>query len=182
MAAAQAAITAALTAAGDADAATFQITAEGLVVHIVADQVLFGAEQATLRGEGKTVLDALAPTLAGLANELKVEGHTNSLAVTPGGPYPSNWELSTARATTVLRYLVETDGLDQNRMQAAGFAATRPLLPDTDPKSVTANRRVDVVVLSTASAEASSLLPGLAAQAAAVSPVASPTTPEESTP
>ncbi len=105
-------------------------------MHIVADQVLFGAEQADLRGEGKTVLDALAPTLAGLPNELKVEGHTNSLPVTPGGPYPSNWELSTARATTVLRYLIETDGLDQDRMQAAGFAATRPLLPDTDPTSV----------------------------------------------
>ena len=78
----------------------------------------------------------------------------------------------------MLRYLIETDGLDQARMQAAGFAATRPLLPDSDPAAVTVNRRVDVVVLSTASAEASSLLPGLASQAAA----ASPTTPEESTP
>ncbi|SCX38410.1 chemotaxis protein MotB [Klenkia marina] len=175
LAAAQAAITAALTAAGDAGAATFQITKDGLVVHIVADQVLFGAEEADLRGEGKTVLDAIAPTLAGLPNQLQIEGHTNSLPVTPGGRYGSNWELSSARATNVLRYLVETDGLDQNRVQAAAFAATRPLLPDSDPASVSVNRRVDVVVLSTASAEASALLPGLASQAAA-------TTPEETTP
>ena len=182
LAAAQAAITAALTAAGDAQAATFQITEDGLVVHIVADQVLFGAEQADLRGEGKTVLDALAPTLAALPNDLKVEGHTNSLPVTPGGRYPSNWELSTARATTVLRYLIETDGLDQNRMQAAGFAATRPLLPDADPASVSVNRRVDVVVLSTASAEASSLLPGLASQAAAAPTTAPTAGTQESTP
>ncbi|MEI4270717.1 flagellar motor protein MotB [Klenkia sp. LSe6-5] len=173
--AAQAAITAALTAAGDAAAATYQVTEEGLVVHVVADQVLFGPEEAALRGEGKSVLDALAPTLAALPNRLKIEGHTNSLPVTPGGTYASNWELSTARATTVLRYLVETDGLDQTRMEASGFAATQPLLPDSDPASVSVNRRVDIVVLSTASAEASALLPGLASQAAA-------TTPEETTP
>ena len=182
LSAAQAAITAALTAAGDADAATYEITEDGLVVHIVADQVLFGPEQADLRGEGKAVLDAVAPTLAGLPNQLDIEGHTNSLPVTPGGPYASNWELSTARATTVLRYLIETDGLDQNRMQASGFAATRPLLPDTDPASVSVNRRVDIVVLSTASAEASSLLPGLASRAATQSLTGTPTTPQESTP
>jgi chemotaxis protein MotB len=175
LAAAQAAITAALTAAGDADAATFQITEDGLVVHIVADQVLFGPEQASLRGEGKTVLDAVAPTLAGLPNGLKVEGHTNSLPVTPGGPYASNWNLSTDRAVTVLRYLTDVDGLPATRMEAAGFADTRPLLPASDPASVSVNRRVDIVVLSTASAEASSLLPGLASQAAA-------TPPQESTP
>ncbi|MCO7221736.1 flagellar motor protein MotB [Klenkia sp. PcliD-1-E] len=166
LAAAQAAITAALTAAGDADAATYQITEEGLVVHVVADQVLFGPEQAALRGEGKTVLDAIAPTLLGLPNALKVEGHTNSIPVTPGGPYASNWNLSTDRAVTVLRYLVENDGLPADRMQAAGFADTKPLLPDSDPASVSVNRRVDIVVLSTASAEASALLPGLASQAA----------------
>ena len=176
LSAAQAAITAALTAAGDANAATFQITEDGLVVHIVADQVLFGAEQADLRGEGKTVLDAIAPALAGLPNQLSVEGHTNSLPVTPGGPYSSNWQLSTDRAVNVLLYLVGTDGLDQTRMQAAGYADTRPLVPDTDPSFVTVNRRVDVVVLSDASAEANSLLPGLAAQAAGT------TTPQESTP
>ncbi|SDN59194.1 chemotaxis protein MotB [Klenkia soli] len=175
LAAAQAAITAALTAAGDADAATYEITEDGLVVHIVADQVLFGPEQADLRGEGKTVLDAIAPTLAGLPNQLDIEGHTNSLPVTPGGRYPSNWELSTDRAATVLRYLL-TDGLAPTRMQASGFADTRPLVPDTDPDYVTVNRRVDIVVLSDASAEANSLLPGLAAQAAGT------TTTQESTP
>jgi len=183
LAAAQAAITAALTAAGDADAATYQITQDGLVVHIVADQVLFGPEQATLRSEGKTVLDTIAPTLAGLPNALKVEGHTNSLPVTPGGPYASNWNLSTDRAVTVLRYLVETDGLPADRMQAAGFADTRPLLPDSDPASVSVNRRVDVVVLSTASAEASALLPGLASQAAQqAAPQAVTAQDQESTP
>ena len=63
-------------------------------MHIVADAVLFDAEQAVLRPEGRQILDAVAPTLIDLPNVLRVEGHANHLPVTPGGPWPSNWELS----------------------------------------------------------------------------------------
>ncbi|MCW2581906.1 MAG: Flagellar motor protein MotB [Klenkia sp.] len=179
--AAQAAIAAALSAAGQPDAVEFQIDERGLVVHVVADQVLFGPERADLREEGGRVLDALAPTLAALPNDLRIEGHTNSLPVTAGGPFPSNWELSTARATTVLRHLAEADGLAEVRLSAAGFAATHPLLPDSDPASVSVNRRVDIVVLSDASSEANAQLPGLAA--AADRATTTPTvTAQESTP
>ena len=124
---------------------------------------------ARLQDQGAVVLDAMAPTIAALPNELRIEGHANSLPVTPGGEWPSNWELSAVRATTVLRHLAETDGIAETRMSASAFGSTRPLVPDTDPSYVTVNRRVDVVVLSTASAEANALLPGLeaAAQAAA---------------
>lgn len=153
-------IEAALTAAGYPDAARFEIDERGLVVHIVADAVLFDAEEARLRPEGARILRAVAPTLTGLPNQLRVEGHANHLPVTPGGPWPSNWELSAYRATTVLRALA-ADGVPQRRMSAAGYAATRPLVPITDPAAITTNRRVDVVVLSTASAEANALLPGL---------------------
>jgi chemotaxis protein MotB len=85
--------------------------------------------------------------------------------VTRGGPWPSNWELSAVRATTVLRHLSEQDGVPEARMSAAGYGSTRPLVPDTDRNYITVNRRVDVVVLSTASAEASALLPSLDATA-----------------
>ncbi|WP_448621092.1 flagellar motor protein MotB [Geodermatophilus sp. URMC 65] len=153
-------IEAALAAAGHAGAARFEIDERGLVVHIVADQVLFDAEQAVLRPEGRQLLDALAPTLRDLPNSLGVEGHANHLPVTPGGPWPSNWELSAYRATTVVRYLT-TDGVPGARMVANGYSDTRPLIPPTDPNSISVNRRVDVVVLSDASAEAKELLPGL---------------------
>ncbi|WP_082556733.1 flagellar motor protein MotB [Modestobacter sp. Leaf380] len=179
--AAQQAIEAALAAAGQPDAVEFTIDERGLVVHVVADQVLFGPEQAGLRTEGAGVLDALAPTLAALPNQLRIEGHTNSLPVTPGGPFPSNWELSTARATTVLRHLAETDGLPEARLSAAGFAATRPLLADSDPASVSVNRRVDIVVLSDASTEANAQLPGLAAEAARTAGATPTTTVEPAT-
>jgi chemotaxis protein MotB len=155
-------IDAALTAAGFADAARYEIDERGLVVHIVADQVLFDAEQAVLRPEGRAILDAVAPTLTGLPNVLRVEGHANHLPVTPGGPWPSNWELSSYRASTVLRYLAG-DGVPEPRMSATGYSSTRPLVPITDPTAISVNRRVDIVVLSTASAEANALLPGIAA-------------------
>jgi chemotaxis protein MotB len=153
-------IDAALTAAGFSGAARYEIDERGLVVHIVADAVLFDAEQAILRPEGRAILDAVAPTLTGLSNVLRVEGHANHLPVTEGGPWPSNWELSGYRASTVLRYLA-SGGVPETRMSATGYSSTRPLVPESDPTALSANRRVDIVVLSTASAEANALLPGI---------------------
>ena len=169
---------AALAAAGQSGAAEFVIDERGLVVHVVSDPVLFAPESAVLQPRGATVLDALAPTLAGLPNQIRVEGHANSVPVTRGGPWPSNWELSAVRATTVLRHLSESDGVAEDRMSAAGYGSTRPLVPDSDPGYLTVNRRVDIVALSTASAEANALLPGLAA-AAADSPTPDSTTDSE---
>ncbi len=153
-------IDAALTAAGFSGAARYEIDERGLVVHIVADAVLFDAEEAVLRPEGRQILDAVAPTLIGLPNVLRVEGHANHLPVTAGGPWPSNWELSGYRASTVLRHL-GAGGVPEPRMSATGYSSTRPLVPESDPNALSVNRRVDIVVLSTASAEANALLPGI---------------------
>jgi len=160
LAAARDKIDAALTKSGHAGAAQYEIDERGLVVHIVADAVLFDAEESVLRPEGKAVLNAVAPTLVGLRNVLRVEGHANHLPVTPGGRWPSNWELSAYRATTVLTYLA-SDGVPEPRMYAAGYGSTKPLVPESDPNALTVNRRVDIVVLSNASAEANALLPGI---------------------
>jgi chemotaxis protein MotB len=168
------ALAAALAAAGESGAAQFVIDERGLVIHVVSDPVLFAPESAALQAQGATVLDALAPTLAALPNQIRVEGHANSLPVTRGGPWPSNWELSAVRATTVLRHLSEQDDVSEDRLSAAGYGSTRPLVPDSAPDYVTVNRRVDVVVLSTASAAANALLPSL--EAAATATPASTTT------
>ena len=153
-------IDAALTAAGYPGAARYQIDERGLVVHVVSDGVLYDAESAALRADGVRVLNAIAPELTALPNQIRIEGHTNSLPVTPGGRYASNWELSTDRATTVVRHLI-TRGLPADRMSATGYAETKPLVPDSDPAALTVNRRVDLVVLSTASAEANAQLAAL---------------------
>ena len=166
LAAARDRIQAALTAAGYPDAAKYQIDERGLVVHIVADAVLFDPEKADLRPDGARILDSVAPTLTALPNKIRVEGHANRIPVTPGGPWPSNWELSAYRATTVLRHLAG-DGVPQTRLSATGYSDTQPLVPYTDPNANSVNRRVDIVVLSTASAEANALLPGLDANSPA---------------
>jgi chemotaxis protein MotB len=165
LAAARAAIDKALTAAGYAGAATYQIDERGLVVHIIADKVLFNEAKADLRPDGAQLLDDVAPTLIGLPNQLRIEGHANSTPVDPKGPWPSNWELSAYRATTVLRHLAG-DGIPEAKMSAAGYSSTEPLVPDTDPNAMTVNRRVDIVVLSTASQEANDQLAALDAAAA----------------
>jgi chemotaxis protein MotB len=169
LAATRDAIDGALAAAGYGGAARYEIDERGLVVHIVADAVLFDAEEAVLRAEGRAILDAVAPTLTSLPNVLRVEGHANHLPVTPGGRWPSNWELSAYRATTVLTYLAR-DGVPEPRMYAAGYGSTQPLVPETDRTAITVNRRVDIVVLSNASAEANALLPGIDAAHQGVTP------------
>jgi chemotaxis protein MotB len=160
LAAARAAIDSALAKAGYAGAATYTIDQRGLVVHVIADKVLFDSAKADLRPEGARLLDSVVPTLQALPNQVRVEGHANSQPVDPKGPWPSNWELSAYRATTVLRHL-SADGVPDGRMSAAGYSSTQPLVPDTDPTAVTVNRRVDIVVLSTASPEANDQLAAL---------------------
>ncbi|SDC51197.1 chemotaxis protein MotB [Geodermatophilus telluris] len=164
LAAARDAIDAALAAAGHAGTARYEIDERGLVVHIVSDPVLFAPEEADLQPQGRAVLDAVAPTLAALPNQIGIEGHANHLPVTRGGPWPSNWELSAYRATTVVRYLA-AGGVPQDRLSGTGYSDTRPLVPESDPSAITVNRRVDIVVVSDASAEARQLLPGLDAPA-----------------
>src|SRR3954453_13522811 len=90
-------IDAALTAAGYPGAAEYEIDERGLVVHVVSDGVLYDAESASLRADGVRVLNAITPELAALSNQIRIEGHTNSIPVTPGGPYPPNWGLPRAR-------------------------------------------------------------------------------------
>ncbi|MGV8846793.1 OmpA/MotB family protein [Tessaracoccus sp.] len=161
----QARLDLALKKAGYESVARYRIDERGLTVSIISDKVLFESARADLQPAGRKVLDAIGATLLSLPNKLMVEGHTNQLALTPGGPYETNWELSTSRATRVLRFFSSTEGIPESRMGAAGYAAQRPIIPLSDPSSIRLNRRVDVVVLSTAPAESNALLPSMNAAA-----------------
>ena len=134
---------------GLADAIQLRREARGLVVTIVTDQVLFQEGRAEVQPDGVRILDVVADALAGLPNAVMIEGHTDSRPISTSR-YPSNWELSTARATSVLRYLVEQSGFPPDRLSAAGYADTRPLAGGTDTAALARNRRVEIVVLSTA--------------------------------
>jgi chemotaxis protein MotB len=135
----------------------FEIDRRGLVVTIVTNEVVFAGNRADLQPGGAKILNAIAPTLVKLPNNIEVDGNTNQLKAKTTY-YPSGWELSAARAATTVRYLIG-HGLAKGRMSAVGFSDTKPLIDPSDPRSITMNRRVDVIVLTTLSADQAALLP-----------------------
>ena len=148
-----------LDTAGLGSAVQMRITDRGLVIGLVADDVFFAPASAELTATALRVLDAIAPAITALPDEISVEGHANVLPVS--GRYPTNWELSADRATQVLRHFVETNGLPPNRVDAVGFGDARPVADATGDQALTMNRRVDVVVLSGASDQVRALVPGI---------------------
>ena len=138
----------------------FMIDRRGLVVTVVTNEVVFAGNRADLQPGGQKILDAIAPTLAKLPNNVEVDGNTNQLKAKTSF-YPSGWELSAARASTTVRYLTG-HGLAKGRMSAVGYSDTKPLINPADPRSITMNRRVDIVVLTTLTPNQAALLPAAA--------------------
>jgi chemotaxis protein MotB len=122
------------------------IAQRGLVIRLLTDRVLFDSGDATLKSRS-------GPLLAHMSRLLKiegrhpitVEGHTDPLPI-QSERYPSNWELSTARASSVVRYLIDR-GVVPRRLTAAGFAALHPLTSNSTAAGRSRNRRVEIVLL-----------------------------------
>jgi len=120
----------------------------GVVISLIADNSLFDRGKADLRPESAAVLAQVAETLKATHNRIAIEGHTCDLPIHTA-QFPSNWELSTARAGTVLRFLTGKQGLPAARFMAAGYADTRPLVSNSSEANRGRNRRVDIVILKT---------------------------------
>ncbi len=116
------------------------------VILRIDSRVLFRSGDALVLPDGVVVLGAVAPVLDALDNMLVIEGHTDDVP-TNGSQWPTNWELSTARATNVLRYLLEVESLPGARLSASGYADTRPRASNDTPEGRTENRRVEIVIL-----------------------------------
>lgn len=129
----------------------------GLVVSLVSRHVVFEPNVATLTARGREIVDTLAPVLADIPDPLQIDGHTNQVKVKPKY-YPTDWELSAARAVTVLRHLNERDGIPLDRLTASAFGHTKPLIDPRKPGSQRVNKRVDIVVLSTLPSETRALI------------------------
>jgi chemotaxis protein MotB len=141
----------------------FRITDRGLVVALVSDDVFFENASADLRPRGSAVLRAVGPVLRPLPEEVAVEGHANRLKMR-GGSYPSNWELSSARASGVVRFLISSQRIVPSRLSATGYGSSRPLYPSSDSRAIRYNRRVDLVLVSRQPAAVRALLPQIAPQ------------------
>ncbi|MCC5813049.1 MAG: OmpA family protein [Ectothiorhodospiraceae bacterium] len=116
----------------------------GRISFRIRDNLLFSSGEAGLTAEGYAVLDSLVPTLRASADPLSVEGHTDNLPIATER-FPSNWELSVARASVVLRYL-ESRGVESERLRAIGYADTRPLADNATVEGRARNRRVQLVL------------------------------------
>lgn len=117
----------------------------GLIIRF-ADQVFFDLGKADLKPEAVRILDHLGPLLKDLPNPIRIEGHTDNLPI-KSPQFPSNWELSTYRATSVIRYLVEALGFDPDRLSAAGYGEYRPIADNNSAENRALNRRVDLTIL-----------------------------------
>ncbi|NII39882.1 chemotaxis protein MotB [Curtobacterium flaccumfaciens] len=156
----EAAIKGNLDKAGQSTNVQFTVDARGLTVRLIGSETYFGTNSADLSDQAKRIMDAIAPVLRGADHDVSVEGHADSRNST--APYATNWELSAARATGVLRDLVERGGMPAARIQSVGFGSSRPLATGTTDGDLALNRRVDIVVLSNADQDVSALMPSLA--------------------
>ena len=134
----------AIAAVGLSHQVSVSLDDRGVAVY-VTDGVLFDSGQARLKPEGQHLLDGVMPILASVGNKLVVEGHTDDVPISSSA-FPSNWELSTSRATAVLHGLLAGHGIDGGRVSVAGYADTRPRVPNDSPEHRAVNRRVEVVV------------------------------------
>ncbi len=128
---------------------TVSIDERGLIIRFM-DRVLFDPGKAELKPEAREILDTVAEILQRdefKDKAIKVEGHADTTPVSPKDGFPTNWELSTARATNVLRYLVEQKGIEGERISASGYSYYRPIAPNDTKENKAKNRRVDIVIL-----------------------------------
>ena len=122
------------------------IAQRGLVIRLLTDEVLFDSGQAELKPQAAPLLAQVALLLRTEAvHKVMVEGHTDPVPIR-GSVFPTNWELSTARASRVVRSLI-AGGVDQSRLSAAGYAALHPIAPNDTAAGRSRNRRVEVVLL-----------------------------------
>lgn len=136
-----------LTKRGLKNTVNTRITARGVVITVLADNVTFARNSATLQPGGKRILDGLVPVLASVGNSVSVEGNTDTTRSAPKG-WDSEFGLSSARAVGVVDYLSKVKGIPVDRLSSTGRGLTNPLVPGTSVKANKLNRRVEIIVLA----------------------------------
>jgi chemotaxis protein MotB len=129
-----------------------EVDPRGLVVSI-RETGSFMIGSADLSDAARALLLEIGGPLAELNNPIRVEGHTDDVPINTAR-FHSNWELSTARATSVIAFLVNTAGIDPQRLSAAGYGQFKPRSANDNEAARARNRRVDLVILNAATQQA----------------------------
>ena len=111
------------------------------------DTIFFERGKAELHAHARAILDKVAAVIRDLPNPIEAEGHTDTLPIR-SAQFPSNWELSVARATAVVRYLVEAHGFSPLRLAARGLGEHKPLYPNDPVLGEPRNRRVEIRIVT----------------------------------
>ena len=122
---------------------------KGMLTVDVAEQLFFDSGRANLKDTGKQVLQKVAESLKGYEDKaIRIVGHTDNVPITKGlqKVFPSNWELSAARATTVVRFLQDA-GIAPERLVATGRAEYAPVSPNDTTEGRQKNRRIEITLI-----------------------------------
>jgi len=120
----------------------------GLVISL-GNGSCFDSGSDQLRPDGREIMDELAKQLVIIDNDIKIEGHTDDVPIQTIR-FANNWELSTARATTIISYLIQNFGFKPEKLSASGYAEMRPIEDNKTAEGRARNRRIDIVILNSA--------------------------------
>ena len=127
---------------------TIQQVRDRLTINMV-DRVLFDSGQAQVKPAGLKVLQQVGDILSKVSDkQIRIEGHTDNVPISTKlqSRFKTNWELSTARATTVVRHLIEKGGVDRQHLSAVGYAETHPVASNDSEEGRASNRRIEIVL------------------------------------
>ncbi|AWC32311.1 OmpA family protein [Bacillus cytotoxicus] len=112
---------------------------------VIVDNLIFDTGDANVKPEAKEIISRLAGFFQSVPNPIVVEGHTDSRPI-HNEKFPSNWELSSARAANMIHHLIEGYDIEAKRLAAVGYADTKPVVPNDSPENWAKNRRVVIYI------------------------------------
>ncbi len=146
----------------------------GVIIRI-PDEALFDPGKAVIRENYKDTLNRTAAILKDMPNQIQIEGHTDNVPIKTAA-YPSNWELSTARAIALMRHFTEESGLAPEKFAIAGYSQYQPITSNDTPDGRSKNRRVDIVVVKEKNKNQTVISPPPPGGSLPITPTPAPTT------
>ena len=146
--AAQAQLTASLQDEINKGTVTIQQVRDRLTINMV-EKVLFDSGRAQIKPDGMKVLQQVGDVIKDVSDkQIRIEGHTDNVPIGMKlrDKFETNWELSTARATNVVRYLIDEGGVEPGHISAAGYADTRPVAANDSQDGKSSNRRIEIIL------------------------------------